>query len=112
MGVVVYLGNHQTIDKIHVTDSEGQPVLDETGAHWKYDVVDVPGKNRMEYAPPDDWTRAEIVADLTKLVWPWHSVADKPAWVASTDSALAALLGGVFDCPVREVDLDHQQTEG
>lgn len=100
MGVIVYLGNHQTIDRIPVKDADGN----HTGEH---NIVDIPGKNRTEYAPPAEWSVADIVTDLARTWSVAHSPAP-PAWVASTDPQLAVVLGAAFGCPVREVDLDHQ----
>lgn len=96
----IYLGNHATIDKVPVDQGDGTHT---------YDIREVPGKNRMEFSTPDDWTRKEILTELGNT-WPWHSAADRPAWVASTDTDLAAAAGALLGCEVRDLDLDHQPT--
>jgi hypothetical protein len=97
---VVFLGNHQIHERVPVRDANG----DDTG---DYNIREYPGKSRTEYGIPDEWTVAEVIADLTH-VWPLAHSKSAPKWVASNDSALATVLGSVFGCPVREVDLDHQ----
>lgn len=108
MGVVVYLGNHNTIDKVYATDAEGQPIWDPAASDWAHERVPVAGKNRMEYAPPESWSVAEIVADITHVWSATHSDDPAPKWVAATDPSLATVLGAVWGCEVRDVDLNHE----
>lgn len=138
MGAVVYLGNHQAIErKIRYTqDPAHRGFLDSTldgtmvpapaevigpdGSEWwpetngngshVHNRVPLPGKQCTELRPPDDLTYAEIIHDLTHAdgIWRAHSDAETPAWVASTDPKLADLLGALFDCEVRDVEDGEQ----
>lgn len=107
---VVYLGNHNAIDKVYVTDSDGQPTFDPTIGDFAHERVALRGKRRTEYAPPESWTTAEIITDITRTWSATHSDDPSPKWVAATDPALAVVLGAVWGCEVREVDLDHEPT--
>ncbi|MGI5155806.1 hypothetical protein [Microbispora sp. CA-102843] len=53
---------------------------------------------------PDGRTLLEAAQEITHSqgVWAAHSDAPAPAWVASTDPALAALLGQHYGCEVRD----------
>lgn len=135
MGVVVFLGNHNAIERsivytqdpahrrtvavegedgiIEVPDgvikgpdgSEWWPARTDNDAHL-HTRMSIPGKQRTEIRPPEDLTYAELVHDLThpQGIWQAHSDDDRPAWVASTDPALAGLLGALFGCEVRDVE--------
>ncbi len=63
--------------------------------------------DRDPRARPD---AAEAVNDITHAqrgVWQAHSDAKAPAWVASTDSALAEFLAKHWNCELRQPDPDH-----
>lgn len=62
------------------------------------------GKSRVEIIFPDGHTVGAAFADVTASggVWTAQSPDEKPAWVASDSSGLAALLGEHYGVPVRE----------
>ena len=64
------------------------------------------GKRCTTVTPPDDAKLSEIFTAITAPggVWGAHSDAPAPAWVASTNPQLAALLADHYGCPVREPD--------
>lgn len=95
---VVYLGNRSAVEA--VTDPEtGQP-----GRRWLdgkrcTTIVLAPGLSLMEAAN-------EIAH--SNGVWAAHSrEGTTPAWVASTDPALAQLLATHFKCELRDPEPDH-----
>lgn len=105
MGVIVYLGNHNAIERkmrytqdpahrrtvsieledgvIEVPDnvikgpdgSEWWPEVTENGAHV-HDRIAIPGKQRTEIRPPDGLTYAELVHDLTHKQGIWQAHSD------------------------------------
>lgn len=89
---VVYLGNR---DAIQILDGERAP------------IVGAPHKNCTFLRLPADTSLFDAAAEITRDVWPAHSDAAAPAWVASSDPALAQLLADHWDCEVREVEPDH-----
>ncbi len=46
------------------------------------------------------------ITHVTRGVWQAHSDADAPAWVASTDPALAQLLAAHYGCELRDPEPD------
>jgi hypothetical protein len=93
VGAVIYLGNHSPVE---VTRDP-----DDTLIRTALD-----GKLCTTVGIPDDWSTAETIQALTHPsgVWAWHSDADKPAWVASDDPALAQVLSALWGCELREPD--------
>lgn len=91
MGAVVYLGNRQAVEVTRDPDDN---------------LIRTPldGKLCTTVGIPDGWSVAETIQSLTHPsgIWAWHSDADKPAWVASTDPALAQVLATLWDCELRE----------
>jgi len=100
---VVYLGNRNAVESVEdpgdveAAGQEERPV------------------NRMRTPLPGKRCTTVILAPGTKImdaayeithatrgVWQAHSDADAPAWVASTDPALAQLLAAHWGCELRE----------
>lgn len=89
MGATVWLGNPSGVD--HVRTGE----VDERGEHVTARTpLDGERVTTVHLADGDD--PAVTVAHL----WPYHSDADGPAWVASTDPDVAQVLGARFRCNV------------
>lgn len=82
---VVYLGNRQAVEGI--------------------DRTPLPGKLRTTVLVDASDLRAAVV-EITHPggVWAAHSDADAPAWVASTNDQLAAMLSAWWGCEQREPD--------
>lgn len=96
---VVWLGNRKAVEV--VTDPDGAHP-DDTMRRA------IPGKQctRVQLAP--GLTRVQAAHHITHL-WPSHSDADTPAWVASTDPALASLLADEWGCELRDPELDDSR---
>lgn len=100
----IWLGNHAAVDHPLAFDGEGRPVLDANGEHARVRTP-IDGKRCTEVELPDGTTIPELVVILTHPdagIWPHHSDADRPAWVASSDPATAAFLGQLWGVEVRE----------
>lgn len=84
---VVYLGNRNAV--IVADDGSRTP----HPGKWCTTIVLAAGLTLMDAA-----------RDITSAqgVWAAHSDATSPAWVASTDPALAQLLAAHYKCAVRE----------
>ncbi len=99
---VVYLGNRQAIQVLEDPDDAEAAAREERAvARLRSPIA---GKRRTTVLFPVGTTLMDAAAQIThgQGVWQAHSDADKPAWVASTDPALAQLLGAHFGCEVRE----------
>lgn len=96
---IVWLGNRDAIE-----------VLTDPASGEKVRMpIDGPRKNctRMHLAP--HLKLLEMAYDITHAergMWQAHSDG-APAWVASTNPALAAVLAEHYGCEVREPDPDH-----
>lgn len=98
----VWMGNPQVVETLTLRDRFGKPQTDEVGHETR---IRVP-------APDSEWTVADLVPGigvdefvqaLTGGIWPHHSDAPKPTWVASDDFDLAATVAEAFGCPVGPV---------
>jgi hypothetical protein len=90
----IWLGNHQAVDRVATgeVDERGEPVRER---------IPQDGKRYTIVEPPDGTPVTEIITTINDL-WPLHSDADAPAWVASTESALTQVLAGMWGCEARE----------
>ncbi|WP_066373940.1 hypothetical protein [Herbidospora mongoliensis] len=86
MPIHVWLGNRQAV---HKDDRQA-----------------LPGKRCTVVAIREDASLLDAATDIThpKGVWAAHSDAPAPAWVASTDPALAQLLADHYGCELRDPD--------
>jgi len=83
----VYLGNHQPITQ---TRNQRTPIGE---------------KRCTTVTPPDGMSLVAALTDITHpSLWSAHSDAPTPAWVASTNPALAALLAEHWGCELRDVE--------
>jgi hypothetical protein len=89
---VVYLGNR---DAIQILDGERTPI---DGA---------PRNNYTFIRVAADTTLLDAATEITRDLWVTQSDALAPAWVASSDPALAQLLADHWGCEIREVETDH-----
>ena len=106
---VVYLGNRKSIE---VVDDPGdvRAAADEGREPAKIRRALPRKKNCTTVTLPAGLTLLEAVNDIThpqRGVWQAHSDADAPAWVASTDPALAQFLAAHWRCELRDPDPDH-----
>jgi hypothetical protein len=106
--VIVYLGNRAAIEAVEDPDDveaaadEGRAVNRiRTPVKGKRctTVVLAPGTKLMD--------AAYEITHATRGVWKAHSDADAPAWVASTDPALAQLLADHYGAELRDPEPDH-----
>jgi len=99
---VVYLGNRKAVEVITEPGAD-QAVRRPLPGKLCTTIVLAPGLKLMEAAN-----------DIThhRGVWTAHSDAEAPAWVASTDPALAQLLADHYGCQLREPEPDHQASGG
>ncbi len=93
---VVYMGNRNTIEV--VTDPE-------SGARTQRQLD---GKRCTTITLAPGLTLMEAANEIThqRGVWTAHS-SGSPAWVASTDPALAQLLAAHYKCELRQPEPDH-----
>ncbi|WP_433329979.1 hypothetical protein [Spirillospora sp. CA-294931] len=93
---IVYLGNRAAIETSH----------DATGREVRRALS--PGKRRTTVEPPSGAPLAEVFTAITASggVWAYHS-SEPPAWVASTDPALAQLLAAHYGCELRAPEPHH-----
>ncbi|MUN41419.1 hypothetical protein [Actinomadura litoris] len=91
----VYLGNRDAVEVTH--DDHGRETR-----------TPLPGNRCTTVQPPAGTSMAEIFATITapRGVWAYHSDS-APAWVASTDPALAQLLAAHYGCEVRDPEPDQ-----
>lgn len=95
--VVVYLGNRDAVE-VHLGDD---------GAETRTPLPK--GRRCTTVVPPAGTPLSEAFTTITapRGVWAYHSDGD-PAWVASTDPALAQLLAAHYGCEVRDPDPDEE----
>jgi hypothetical protein len=90
---VVYLGNRSAVDVVSGTR------------------IPLPGKRCTTVRIPPGTSLLQAAYDVTHSthgVWQAHSDADRPAWVASTDPALAQMLAAHFRCELRDPQPDEE----
>ncbi len=106
--VIVYLGNRAAIEAVEDPDDvdtaadEGRAVnriRTPLEGNRRTTVVLAPGTKLMD--------AAYQITHSSRGVWTAHSDADAPAWVASTDPALAQILADHYGCELREPEPDQ-----
>lgn len=92
---IVYLGNRDAVEVHREGRREVRTPLP-------------PGRRCTTVAPPAGTPLAEVFTTITAPggVWAYHSDG-APAWVASTDPALAQLLAAHYGCQVRDPEPGH-----
>jgi hypothetical protein len=91
----VWLGNRSAVE-VHYPEDDGVRL-------GQVRTVLPPGKRCTTIDIPDSWPLLEAMTTIlhpTGGVWVHHA-DEPPAWVASTDAALAAALAGHFGCELR-----------
>lgn len=109
---IVYLGNRNAVEVIDDPD-------DGAIAHAEDRAVrktrrPAPGKRCTTVQPPDGMALVDVLYDIVlpgRGIWAAHSDDPAPAWVASTDPALAQVLAAHYDCELRQPEPDHQASE-
>lgn len=104
---IVYLGNRKAVEVVEDPDDMHAATQEERAVNRLRNplpgkrcttVVLAPGLGLMD--------AAYQLTHTTQGVWPAHSDADAPAWVASTDPALAQLLASHWNCELRDPEPD------
>ncbi len=92
---VVYLGNRTAMELIPDPDGVAPPTRRQ-----------LPGKRCTAVTIPEGQPLLDTARDLThpQGVWAAHSSGGTPAWVASTDAALAGVLAAHWGCELRDPD--------
>lgn len=106
--VVVYLGNRRAVEV--VDDPDDATAADEGRAPNKIRRAMPRGKRCTTISLAPGLTLLEAVNDITHAqrgVWQAHSDAQAPAWVASTDPAIAQFLAQHWKCELRDPEPDH-----
>lgn len=99
---VVYLGNRNGIEVLP------DPTKDD-GSTIRQKISRTPKKRATKVVLARGISLLEAAVQITdphRGVWRSHSDDEKPAWVASTDPALAQLLAAQYGCEVRDPDPD------
>ncbi len=108
---VVYLGNRDAIEAVE-DPTDVAAASDENRAVNRVRQP-LPGKRctTVILAPGTGLMDAAYeITHATRGVWQAHSNAAGPAWVASTDPALAQLLASHYGCELREPEPDQPTT--
>lgn len=96
---VIYLGNRKAIESIttYADDGDGNVTA-------STERRPAPGKRFTTVQIPAGMPLMEAVNAITSPlgVWRQNSDADSPAWVASTDPAIAQVLASHWQCEVRD----------
>lgn len=95
--ITVWLGNHQPVDHILIG-------IDANGYEHRARTP-VGGKRYTLVVPPADTTADELMGEITGGIWPHHSDADAPAWVACTDPGFGARLAAHYGCEQRNPEV-------
>ncbi len=107
--VVVYLGNRKAVEVVDDPD-DLQAAADEGRAPNRLRRAMPRAKRCTTVVLAPGLTLLEAINDITHAqrgVWQAHSDADAPAWVASTDPALAQFLAAHWKCELRDPEPDH-----
>ncbi len=97
--IFVYLGNREAVQVSR--DPDGRETRTPLPGKRCTSIRLEPGLSLMQ--------AAHILTYETGGVWRAHSDADKPAWVASTDAALAQLLASHWGCELRQPEPEPGQ---
>jgi hypothetical protein len=106
--VVVYLGNRKAIEVVE--DPDDLNAAAEGRAPNRIRRALPRGKRCTTISLAPGLPLLDAVTDITQAhrgVWQAHSDADTPAWVASTDPALAQFLAAHWKCELRDPEPDH-----
>lgn len=105
--VIVYLGNRKAVEATEDPDDVEAAAREERAVNRLR--TELPGKRctTVILAPGTRIMDAAYeITHATRGVWQAHSDADAPAWVASTDPALAQLLASHYGCELRDPEPD------
>ncbi len=101
--VIVYLGNRQAIEAVEDPDDVEAADREERAVNRLR--TPLPGKRCTTVILAPGIKIMDAAYEIThqsRGVWQAHSDAEGPAWVASTDPALAQLLAAHYGCELRE----------
>lgn len=102
---VVYLGNRDAIEVLADPDDDHETAAAEERAIRRIRQPLPAGKRCTTVVLAAGLPLLQAAHDIThpeRGVWQAHSDADKPAWVASTDPALAQILAAHWGCELRD----------
>ncbi len=106
---VVWLGNRNAVEVVDDPDAD-PPAEGQEPRKIRRKIAGAPKKNCTRVVVAEGATLMEAAVHITdpaRGVWQAHSDAPAPAWVASTDPALAGLLASHWGCELRDPDPDH-----
>ncbi len=104
---VVYLGNRKAVEVIE--DPDDAATAAQEGRAPARSRRPLRGKLCTVVRIPAGTPFMETVTDIVSArgLWPAHSDAEAPAWVASSDSVLAQFLARHWGCELRDPDPDQ-----
>jgi hypothetical protein len=107
----VYLGNRAAVEERADPDDTEEAAADQ-GRPLNRVRVALPGKRCTTISIPADMGLLDAAYSIThpqRGVWAAHSDKDSPAWVASTNPALADLLAAHWQCEKRDPEPDTSE---
>ncbi len=109
-GTVVYLGNRKAVEVIE--DPDDVAVAAAAGRAPNRTRRPLRGKVCTVVRIPAGTPFMETVTDIVSArgLWPAHSDADAPAWVASSDPTLAQFLARHWGCELRDPEPENAAT--
>lgn len=108
---IVYLGNRAAVESVEDPDDVEAATAEERAVNRIRTPLDGKRCTTIVVAPGTTLMDAAYqITHFSRGVWTSHSDAEAPAWVASTDPALAQLLADHYRCELREPDPDQPAT--
>ncbi len=110
---VVYLGNRNAVERPEDPDDVEAAAAE--GRSVRRLEIPAPGKRATKVVIPAEVPMMQAAYEIThptRGVWAAHSTGAAPAWVASTNPALAGLLAAHWHTELREVDENHVASGG
>ncbi len=110
---VVYLGNRKAVEIVNDPDDVATAAAEGRDPQRIRRAMPL-GKRCTTVVLARGLSLLEAVNDITHAqrgVWQAHSDAEAPAWVASTDPALAQFLAAHWKCELRDPEPDHAASD-
>ncbi len=105
--VIVYLGNRAAVESVEDPDDVDTAAAEERAVNRVRTPLEGKRCTTVTLAPGLKIMDAAFeITHPSRGVWSAHSDADAPAWVASTDPALAQLLAAHYGCELRDPEPD------
>ncbi len=106
---VVYLGNRAAVEVLPDPDDDITDAIAEERPlrTLRRPIARAPRKNCTTVRIPDGMPLMEGIGEVIRT-WGRHSNDPAPAWVASTNPSVSALLGEHWQAEIREPEPDHE----